>query len=108
MHLTLRTDALPAESARHQGPQRYGLLMLGIAKTVGDHGGFHEEISRIAAMNEGPLAVVVARGAAQCTNPRRETSNSGSSQGQQGLARRGQSGVSLTRPGDRMVTALCT
>jgi nucleotide-binding universal stress UspA family protein len=39
------------------------LLVLGIAKTVAPHGGFHEEVARIAAMYDGPLAVVVARGA---------------------------------------------
>jgi Kef-type K+ transport system membrane component KefB/nucleotide-binding universal stress UspA family protein len=63
VHVTLRTEALAAESAvtreLHKG---YDLLVLGIAKTAGPHGGFHAEISRIAAMYEGPLAVVVARG----------------------------------------------
>jgi Kef-type K+ transport system membrane component KefB/nucleotide-binding universal stress UspA family protein len=64
VHLTLRTDALPAESAVTREAQKgYGLLIVGIAKTVAQHSGFHEQISRIAAMYEGPLAVVVARGA---------------------------------------------
>jgi Kef-type K+ transport system membrane component KefB/nucleotide-binding universal stress UspA family protein len=62
-HVTFRTDTLPAESAVTREAQKgYGLLVLGIAKTVGPHGGFGEEIARIAAMYEGPLAVVVARG----------------------------------------------
>ncbi len=62
-HVTLRRDARSAESAvKREAQKGYGLLVLGIAKTMGPHGGFHEEIARIAAMYEGPLAVVVARG----------------------------------------------
>jgi nucleotide-binding universal stress UspA family protein len=61
-----RRHLLPAplsESAIAREAQKgYGLLVLGIAKTVAPHGGFHEEIARIASMYEGPLAVVVARG----------------------------------------------
>jgi Kef-type K+ transport system membrane component KefB/nucleotide-binding universal stress UspA family protein len=41
----------------------YGLLVLGLANTESPQGGFHDEIARIAATHEGPLAVVVARGA---------------------------------------------
>jgi Kef-type K+ transport system membrane component KefB len=64
VHLTLRTNALPAESAVSREVQKgYGLLILGVAKTVAPHGGFHDQVSRIAAIYEGPLAVVVARGA---------------------------------------------
>jgi nucleotide-binding universal stress UspA family protein len=62
-HVTMRTGALPAELAVTREARRgYDLLVLGIAKTVGPYGGFDEEIARIAAMYEGPLAVVVARG----------------------------------------------
>jgi Kef-type K+ transport system membrane component KefB/nucleotide-binding universal stress UspA family protein len=63
-HMTLRTDVLPAEFAiTKEARKGYGLLILGIAKTVAPHGGFHEEIARIASVYDGPLAVVVARGA---------------------------------------------
>jgi Kef-type K+ transport system membrane component KefB/nucleotide-binding universal stress UspA family protein len=62
-HVTLRTDALPPDAAVTREAQKgYGLLVVGIAKTVTPQGGFDEEIGRIAAMYEGPLAVVVARG----------------------------------------------
>jgi Kef-type K+ transport system membrane component KefB/nucleotide-binding universal stress UspA family protein len=62
-HVTMRTGVLPAESAvTREARKGYGLLVLGIAEAVGLHGGFSEEIARIAAMHEGPLAVVVARG----------------------------------------------
>jgi nucleotide-binding universal stress UspA family protein len=62
-HVTLRRDALPPDAAVTREAQKgYGLLFLGVAKTVAPHGGFHEEIGRIAATYDGPLAVVVARG----------------------------------------------
>jgi nucleotide-binding universal stress UspA family protein len=63
VHVTLRTDVSPTEAAITKEAQKgYGLLVLGLAKTLAPHGGFHEEISRITATYEGPLAVVVARG----------------------------------------------
>ena len=36
--------------------------MIGVGRTAGAHGSFHEQIARIAAGFEGPLAVAVARG----------------------------------------------
>ena len=63
VHVTLRSNVLPAETAVTREAQKgYGLLVLGMANTVSSHGGFHEDIARIAAMYEGPIAVVVARG----------------------------------------------
>jgi hypothetical protein len=62
--VTLRSDALPAESAVAREAQKgYGLLVLGlgIGESVAAHGGVREEIAHIAAVYEGPLAVVVAR-----------------------------------------------
>ena len=62
-HVMLRTETFANDSAVSKEIQKgYGLLVLGIAKTEAAQGGFHEEIARIAAMYEGPLAVVVARG----------------------------------------------
>lgn len=59
----LRSDAFAPDSAVAKEIRKdYGLLMLGIARTEASQGGFHEEVARIAAMYEGPLAVVVARG----------------------------------------------
>jgi Kef-type K+ transport system membrane component KefB/nucleotide-binding universal stress UspA family protein len=61
--VTLRSDSVATEPAVAREIQKgYGLLVLGIANTESPQGGFHEEIARIAAMYEGPLAVVVARG----------------------------------------------
>jgi Kef-type K+ transport system membrane component KefB/nucleotide-binding universal stress UspA family protein len=62
-HVTLRTGELPPGAAvMREAKKGYGLLVLGMAKTIAPHGGFDEEIGRIAAMYEGPLAVAVARG----------------------------------------------
>jgi nucleotide-binding universal stress UspA family protein len=59
----LRTDAYAPDSTIGREIRKgYGLLLLGIAKTESSQGGFHEEIARVAAMYDGPLAVVVARG----------------------------------------------
>jgi len=61
--VTLRSDGSPAGPAVAREVQRgYGLLVLGVANAESPQGGFHEEIARIAATHEGPLAVVVARG----------------------------------------------
>jgi nucleotide-binding universal stress UspA family protein len=62
-HVTLRTNALVAEAAvSREAKKGYGLLVLGIANTAAPHDGFNNEIARIAASYDGPLAVVVARG----------------------------------------------
>jgi len=62
-HVMLRTDSFATDSAVAREIQKgYGLLVLGIAKTVASQDGFHEEIARLAATCDGPLAVVVARG----------------------------------------------
>jgi nucleotide-binding universal stress UspA family protein len=62
-HVTLRTGTLPPDAAVTREMRKgYGLLLLGIAKTVAPQGGFDEDIGHIAAVYEGPLAVVVARG----------------------------------------------
>jgi Kef-type K+ transport system membrane component KefB/nucleotide-binding universal stress UspA family protein len=63
-HVMLRTGGVASDSAVGKEIQKgYGLLVLGIDRTEASQGGFHEEIARIAAIYEGPLAVVVARGA---------------------------------------------
>jgi Kef-type K+ transport system membrane component KefB/nucleotide-binding universal stress UspA family protein len=62
-HVILRTDTRPAESAvAREARKGYDLLVLGISKALGPHGGFHDAIATIATMYEGPLGVVVARG----------------------------------------------
>ena len=63
VHMTLRTDTLPVESAiTREARKGYDLLILGITNTVAAQGGFHQDVARIASVYDGPLAVVVARG----------------------------------------------
>jgi Kef-type K+ transport system membrane component KefB/nucleotide-binding universal stress UspA family protein len=106
VHLTLRTDALAAESAVTREVQKgYGLLILGIAKTVAPHGGFHEQISRIAATYEGPLAVVVARGAHVDLPEEGSLNILVPVRGNKVSRRAAEVALVLTRPGDRPLTA---
>jgi Kef-type K+ transport system membrane component KefB/nucleotide-binding universal stress UspA family protein len=106
VHLTLRTDALAAESAVTKEAQKgYGLLILGIAKTVAPHGGFHERISRIAATYDGPLAVVVARGAHVDLPEEGSLNILVPVRGNKVSRRAAEVALALTRPGDRPLTA---
>jgi Kef-type K+ transport system membrane component KefB/nucleotide-binding universal stress UspA family protein len=107
VHLTLRTDTLPPESAVTREAQKgYGLLVLGVAKAVAPHGGFHEQISRIAAMFEGPLAVVVARGAHIVAPEEASLNILVPVRGNKVSRRAAEVAFALTRPGDRPPTAL--
>jgi nucleotide-binding universal stress UspA family protein len=106
VHLTLRTDALAAESAVTKEAQKgYGLLILGIAKTMAPHGGFHERISRIAATYDGPLAVVVARGAHVDLPEEGSLNILVPVRGNKVSRRAAEVALALTRPGDRPLTA---
>jgi K+:H+ antiporter len=106
VHLTLRTDALAAESAVTKEAQKgYGLLILGIAKTVAPHGGFDEQISRIAATYDGPLAVVVARGAHVDLPEEGSLNILVPVRGNKVSRRAAEVALALTRPGDRPLTA---
>jgi nucleotide-binding universal stress UspA family protein len=51
------------EAVAGEARKGYGLLMIGVDETAGAEGGFHGELTRLAAGFDGPLAVVVARGA---------------------------------------------
>jgi len=55
-------DAQPEEAVASEARKGYDLLLIGIDNTVAPQGGFHEEIERIAAAFEGPVAVLVSRG----------------------------------------------
>ena len=99
--------ALAPESAVTREAQKgYGLLGLGVAKTVAPHGGFHEQISRIAAMFEGLLAVVVARGAHLAAPEEGSLNILVPVRGSKVSRRAAEVAFALTRPGDRPPTAL--
>jgi Kef-type K+ transport system membrane component KefB/nucleotide-binding universal stress UspA family protein len=105
--VTLRVDALPAEPAVAREIQKgYGLLVLGIERTVAPLGGFHEEIARIAVAHDGPIAIVVARG------PHAKFEDDGGLnilvpvRGNKISRRAAETALELTRDGDRPMTAL--
>jgi nucleotide-binding universal stress UspA family protein len=52
------TQAAVADEAR----KGYGLMVIGLLRTLAPDGGFHRELARVAAGFDGPLALVVARG----------------------------------------------
>jgi Kef-type K+ transport system membrane component KefB/nucleotide-binding universal stress UspA family protein len=61
--VTTRTQkALSAEAIAREANRGYDLLMIGSDPVRGAAGGFHENISRIAAGFDGPVAVVAALG----------------------------------------------
>ncbi|HLH48397.1 MAG TPA: cation:proton antiporter [Roseiarcus sp.] len=55
--------ALPARAVSNEAPKGYDLLIIGLDPARMPEGGFNPEIARTARAYEGPLAVVVARGA---------------------------------------------
>jgi nucleotide-binding universal stress UspA family protein len=55
---SIAPEAVVTKEAR----KGYDFLVIGLEGTIATHGGFHEQIARIAAGFEGPLAVTVARG----------------------------------------------
>ncbi len=50
------------EAVASEARKGYDFLVIGIENTMAEKGGFHEEMTRVAAGFEGPLGVVVARG----------------------------------------------
>jgi Kef-type K+ transport system membrane component KefB/nucleotide-binding universal stress UspA family protein len=72
-HEDIRPDKVPVKTAHAQAGEvdravakeagkGYDLLLIGLDDMIGADGGFHDNVSRIAAGFTGPLAVVVTRG----------------------------------------------
>jgi Kef-type K+ transport system membrane component KefB len=60
--VTVRAPELPLrEAIANEARKGYDLLLVGTANTRSESGGFHREVTRIAAAFEGPLALVVGR-----------------------------------------------
>jgi Kef-type K+ transport system membrane component KefB/nucleotide-binding universal stress UspA family protein len=53
----------PAVAVASEARKGYDLLIIGAERTVALQGGFHEDVERIAAAFQGPLAIVATRGA---------------------------------------------
>jgi K+:H+ antiporter len=106
-HLTLRSNVLPPETAIATEVQKgYGLLILGIGNVVAPQGGFHEEITRIAAVYDGPLGVVVARGADADLPQTVGLKILVPVRGNRVSRRAAEVALALIRPGDNPMTAL--
>ena len=60
--ITRAGDAPPEETVASEARKGYDLLVIGI-ENVARKAEFHEDVNRIAAEFEGPLAIVAARGA---------------------------------------------
>jgi len=55
--------ATGGEAIETEARKGYGLLLIGIEQTAGADGGFHGELTGLAASFDGPLGIVEARGA---------------------------------------------
>ncbi len=61
--MTARVQTAPTRKAIEDEAKRgYDLLVIGVDKAVNSEGGFRNEVSRVAAGFNGPLALVSARG----------------------------------------------
>jgi nucleotide-binding universal stress UspA family protein len=60
--LTRVQEAPPEQAVASEARKGYGLLVLGVERSVDPKGGFHEDVARIASGFQGPLAVAIARG----------------------------------------------
>ena len=54
--------AAPEEAVKSAARPGHGLLVVGVAKSTGAEGGFHEQVANAARGFEGHLAIVAARG----------------------------------------------
>jgi nucleotide-binding universal stress UspA family protein len=95
-------EAVVTQEAR----KGYDFLMIGVERTKAAHGGFHEQIARMAAGFEGPLAVAVARGSHLQEPPQRCLNILVPVRGNKVSRRGAEVAFALARPGASAVTAL--
>jgi Kef-type K+ transport system membrane component KefB/nucleotide-binding universal stress UspA family protein len=61
--VTIRNDDAPTgEAVANEAKKGYDLLSVGIENTRAKNGAFHQDVGRIAAAFQGPLAIVAANG----------------------------------------------
>ena len=99
---SLAPEAVVTKEAR----KGYDLLMIGVERTTAAHGGFHEQIARMAAGFEGPLAVAVARGSHLQEPPERRLNILVPVRGNKVSRRGAEVALALARAGTGAVTAL--
>jgi len=99
---SLAPEAIVSKEAR----KGYDLLMIGVETTTAAHGGFHEQVARMAAGFEGPLAVAVARGSHLQKPPQRRLNILVPVRGNKVSRRGAEVALALARAGTGAVTAL--
>jgi K+:H+ antiporter len=99
---SLAPDAVVTKEAR----KGYDLLVVGVERTTAAHGGFHEQITRMAAGFEGPLAVALARGSHLQEPPGRHLNILVPVRGNKVSRRGAEVALALARAGSSAVTAL--
>jgi Kef-type K+ transport system membrane component KefB len=99
---SLAPEAVVTKEAR----KGYDLLVIGVESTTAAHGGFHEQIARMAAGFDGPLAVAVARGSHLQEPPQRPLNILVPVRGNKVSRRGAEVALALARGGTSAVTAL--
>ena len=99
---SLAPEAVVASEAR----KGYDFLMIGVESTAAARGTFHEQIARMAAGYDGPLAVAVARGSHLLKPPERHLNILVPVRGNKVSQRGAEVALALARVGTSAVTAL--
>ena len=107
LHVALRAENGAVEMAvTKEARKGYDLLVIGMEQTIAPHGGFREEIARIAAGFDGPLAVVVSREADAERLQKRRLNILVPVRGNKVSRRAAELALALARAGSDTVTAL--
>jgi nucleotide-binding universal stress UspA family protein len=103
VHVNSRAPEIAVSKEARKG---YDLLVIGVERTTAAHGGFHEQIARMAEGFEGPLAVALARGAHVQQPPGRSLNILVPVRGNKVSRRGAEVALALARAGKGAVTAL--
>jgi Kef-type K+ transport system membrane component KefB/nucleotide-binding universal stress UspA family protein len=107
LNVALHVESLAPEAVvTKEARKGYDLLMIGVERTTAALGGFHEQIARMAAGFEGPLAVAVARGSHLQGPPGRHLNILVPVRGNKVSRRSAEVAFALARAGTSAVTAL--
>ncbi len=107
LDVALHVESLAPEAAvSKEAGKGYDLLVIGVERTTAAHGGFHEQIARIADRFGGPLAVAVARGSHLQGSPARRLNILVPVRGNKVSRRGAEVALALARAGTGAVTAL--
>jgi Kef-type K+ transport system membrane component KefB/nucleotide-binding universal stress UspA family protein len=103
VHVDSRAPEVAVSKEARKG---YDLLIIGVERTTAAHGGFHEQIARMADGFEGPLAVAVARGSHLQQPPERRLNILVPVRGNKVSRRGAEVALALARAGTGAVMAL--